>query len=173
MEFKRINNKEEIEGTFGLYVSSFPEYERRGKDGHVEVLDNSFFVGNEIIDKGKIVGLLYYWKFSNYLFVEHFAIFATIRGKNYGSRALQKLIDGSSGRLIILEIEPPIDEITEKRLRFYERLGFVMNDYYYEHPSFDKVRPHVHELRLMSYPRLIDEDELLIFCNDMKNTVLI
>lgn len=173
MELRRTSKEEEIERTFELYVSSFPEHERRDRDGHIKVLSNNLFFADEIIDEGEIVGLLYYWKFRSYLFVEHFAIFGTIRGKNYGSRALQKLIDGSSGRLIILEIEPPIDEITEKRLRFYERLGFVMSDYYYEHPSFDKVRPHVHELRLMSYPRLINEDELFIFCNDMKNTVLI
>ena len=52
---------------------------------------------------------------------------------------------------VILEIDPPVDDISIRRLHFYERLGFVANPYQYIHPSFRKpFTPH--RLVLMSIP---------------------
>lgn len=174
MQFKRIKTESEIlQQAWDVYMNSFPDYERRSIEAHIKALGDCLFYANEIYVDSKIIGVLFYWKLSNYIFIEHFAIDESLRGKNYGSLVLQKLIADNKDSLIILEIEPPIDDISNKRLRFYEKLGFKMNDYYYEHPSFRAINPHVHELKLMSYPRCITRDELTVFRENMKNRVLL
>lgn len=174
MQFKRIETGSEAQQqVWKLYVNSFPDYERRGIEAHINALADCLFYANEIYVDYKVIGLLFYWKFSNYIFIEHFAIDESLRGKNYGSLVLQKFISDNDDLLLILEIEPPIDDISNRRLRFYEKLGFKMNDYYYEHPSFSSINPHVHELKLMSYPRYITKDELIVFRENMRDRVLL
>lgn len=77
---------------------------------------------------------------------------------------------GRSGR-VILEIDPPVDDISIRRLHFYERLGFVANPYQYIHPSFRKpFTPH--RLVLMSYPGAITYEEARSFADFVREAVL-
>lgn len=77
---------------------------------------------------------------------------------------------------VILEIDPPVDDISIRRRHFYERLGFVANPYEYIHPSFRKpFTPH--QLILMSYPGPLTYDEARGFadfvrrrCSAIRNT---
>ena len=72
---------------------------------------------------------------------------------------------------IVLEIDPPETEIAVRRLRFYERLGFVRNDYHYVHPSFQ--RPYEpHQLVLMSYPKAMTDEECRSFERFVRDPVL-
>lgn len=71
----------------------------------------------------------------------------------------------------MLEIDPPETEIAVRRLRFYERLGFVRNDYHYVHPSFQ--RPYEpHQLVLMSYPKAMTDEECRSFERFVRDPVL-
>lgn len=49
-------------------------------------------------------------------------ILPALRGQRYGSRALSML---PNDRPVILEIDPPVDEIAIRRKGFYERCGFT------------------------------------------------
>ena len=72
---------------------------------------------------------------------------------------------------VILEIDPPVDDISIRRLHFYERLGFVANPYRYIHPSFRKpFTPH--RLVLMSYPGAITYEEARSFADFVREAVL-
>lgn len=52
---------------------------------------------------------------------------------------------------VVLEIEPPVDGLTRRRLGFYERNGFCANPYDYIHPSYTMpLQPH--RLVVMSCP---------------------
>ncbi|MMZ64037.1 hypothetical protein D1872_263320 [compost metagenome] len=52
---------------------------------------------------------------------------------------------------IILEVEPPEEEMARRRIGFYERLGFCLNAFDYVQPP---LRQNAEELKLliMSYP---------------------
>lgn len=72
---------------------------------------------------------------------------------------------------VILEIDPPEDDISIRRRHFYERLGFVANPYRYIHPSFRKpFTPH--RLVLMSYPGAITYEEARSFADFVREAVL-
>ena len=72
---------------------------------------------------------------------------------------------------VILEIDPPEDDISIRRRHFYERLGFVANPYQYIHPSFRKpFTPH--RLVLMSYPGAITYEEARNFADFVREVVL-
>ncbi len=71
----------------------------------------------------------------------------------------------------MLEIDPPEDERSERRLRFYERLGFVRNDYPYVHPSYRRpFSPH--PLVLMSYPGPLDREAARGFADFVRERIL-
>ena len=85
------------------------------------------------------------------------------------SRTLEEL--GRDGKTVVLEIDPPVDDISIRRRHFYERLGFVANPYEYIHPSFRKpFTPH--QLILMSYPGPLTYDEARGFADFVRETVL-
>ena len=122
-----------------------------------------------VYDGGCWAGLILYWETESFIYVEHFCIFPELRGQRYGQRALEKL-DGK-GKTIILEIDPPEDEISVRRQHFYQRLGFVANPYAYIHPSFR--RPfHPHRLVLMSYPEALTYEEARGFADFIRERVL-
>ena len=58
-------------------------------------------------------------------------------------------------RIIVLEVEKPFDEMSTRRIGFYQRHDFHFNEYSYVQPSLDGLPSHVH-LHVMTYPREID-----------------
>ena len=95
----------------------------------------------------KPIGLLTTWTFDTFTYIEHFSLAPEVRGQGYGSEALQILIAQTHNPLI-LEAEPPTDELTRRRIRFYERSGFTLYDYPYLQPAYTADSQPV-ELRLM------------------------
>ena len=58
------------------------------------------------------------------------------------------------------EVEPPIDEMTKKRVEFYEGLDFELLDYFYLQPPYSKDKNPI-ELKLMIYDKkLLDNKPL-------------
>lgn len=140
----------------GLYENSFPGKERRSPEAHLAALADPLFHATAIRSGDRFAGLLYYWDAPRFTYIEHLAVDTSMRGTGIGSKALEAFCR-RCGR-VILEIDPPVDEISIRRLHFYERLGFVGNTCTYIHPSFSRpFRPH--RLVLMSYPSSISEDE--------------
>ena len=129
---------------YRLYEASFPPCERRS------VWDGDLFVG-----------LVFWWLADEgYAYLEHLAVEPVLRGHNYGARILHDLCR-RAGR-VILEIDPPEDEISRRRRGFYERNGFVYNEYDYIHPSYLRP-PQPHRLMVMSYPEAISPAEFEAF----------
>ena len=132
-KFGKVLILQVIPGTQGLYglVVWFFAIFRMG------LLDGSAFVGDML-----------YWETPDFRYIEHFCILPALRGQRYGSRALSML---PNDRPVILEIDPPVDEIAIRRKGFYERCGFTANPYPHVHPAYHKgIRGH--DLVLMSRP---------------------
>ena len=50
-----------------------------------------------------------------------------MRNKQYGRKVLSLL--GGKQKTLILEIDPPVDNISKRRKGFYERCGFIENSF--------------------------------------------
>ncbi len=94
-----------------------------------------------------LLGLLTTWKFADFIYIEHFAIDPALRSQGYGSEALKAFIHEQC-KPLVLEAEPPTDEMTHRRIRFYERIGLTLYDYPYIQPAYTEESLPV-ELRLM------------------------
>lgn len=150
MNLIRIKSREDIywNKAWEIYNNSFPLFERRTIKNQLEVMKNNNFNCIVIINYNSVIGILFYWELDKYIYIEHFAIEKEHRGRNYGSSVLRKF--EKTNKIIILEIDPPIDEISKRRLNFYSRLGFKLNDYKHYHLSFRKNhKPYL--MKVLSY----------------------
>ena len=93
------------------------------------------------------LGLLTTWHFEKFIYIEHFAIDPNLRSQGYGTEAINTFIQ-EQDKPIILEAEPPTDDITRRRIRFYERCGLTLYDFPYIQPAYTPESNPV-ELRLM------------------------
>lgn len=59
------------------------------------------------------MGLLLYWEAEDFRYVEHFCVRPELRGRRYGAKALEEL--GRDGKTVVLEIDPPVDDIARRR----------------------------------------------------------
>lgn len=104
---------------------SFPEDERRDDDMQRHYTDNnSSFTAYLITDGDILVGLITLWKLDGFYYVEHLATAPDVRNKGYGKSIMQTLLNDFKGGTIVLEVELPEDELSKRRIGFYERNGF-------------------------------------------------
>ncbi len=153
-----------------IYSESFPFNERRDFNQQVAVLKKSDYQLDLYFLENQFSGFISYWKSDKFIFIEHLAISPGFRSKGLGSALLKPFIESQSVP-VLLEIEPPINEITNRRLRFYESLGFVPNLHLHFQPSY---HPGEHPLKLdiLSYPREISKECYDQFSHFQKYTVM-
>ena len=75
------------------------------------------------------------------------------------------------GTPLILEIDPPADEISIRRKGFYERCGFVVNPYSHIHPAYHRGNAG-HEFVIMSSPEMLGQDEYEHFNHYLQDIVM-
>ena len=138
-----------------LYNDSFPRVERLTLEHQKTALRSELYSLLAYTDEGKFVGLVGYWEFDSYVYIEHLCVDPSLRSGGYGSRIMKHLC-GSTDKTVILEIEPVVDEPTARRLRFYEKLGFTLNDYEYIQPALSWKEV---ELRIMATGGALSEEE--------------
>ncbi len=132
-----------------IYDASFPRSEKRDRARFVEALGDPLYRPWVFSEGECTVGIAFCWRMPRALYLEHLAVDPLRRNGRIGSRILEAL--GREGLPVILEIEPPEDELTCRRRDFYRRNGFTENPQEYIHPSY--CRPFApHRLVLMSRP---------------------
>lgn len=138
------------------YLESFPPVERRTLDGFENLLTNSQFQCNAIRVDDNVVGLLTAWSLDGFRYIEHFAVNVSCRGLSIGSKALHVFLK-QSNMPVVLEVEPPLDEQSRRRVHFYEKSGFRLSSVRYIQPPYSPITGEV-ELRLMEWNgKLLDE----------------
>lgn len=65
---------------------------------------------NLLMEEDHLLGELLCWETQEFIYVEHLCILPQLRGQHCGSRALELL--EQRGKPVILEIDPPIDDIS-------------------------------------------------------------
>lgn len=161
------------ETVWQLYETSFPAHERRSRTAQEKAFADGRARSKVMLDDdGEVTALMFYWLHADMVYVEFLAVNPAMRGRNIGSGVVERLLELHPGKLVILEIEPPQEETAVRRLRFYERLGFVRNPYDYIHPSYRRGADACpHELVLMSHGRIATEEEFSGFTEFMRETV--
>ncbi|MGI5962906.1 MAG: GNAT family N-acetyltransferase [Lawsonibacter sp.] len=171
MKFERITSPDHpaFAQAFALYEISFPIHERRFREKQENVLAHPEYHCEVILEAGKFIGILLYWEYEGGFYVEHFAVDPALRGQSYGSRALRAL--GKQGKPVVLEIDPPVDEISVRRKHFYQKIGFQENTFPHVHPPY---RPGFkgHDLVIMSFPGPLNKQEYETFASYLANTVM-
>ena len=158
-----MNSFEEI---WEIYVEAFPIDERRSRQSQWRLFNTAQY---KIVPYHKnkcLVGFMGIWEFSRFTFIEHFAVKKEFRGSGYGTEMLNELLKDDN-RKIILEVEPPEDEIAQRRIGFYQRNGFFLNPYAYVQPPYEDGQNPL-TLLLMSFPNPLtreafDETEKMIY----------
>jgi GNAT superfamily N-acetyltransferase len=169
---KRIRSTDQVEFVdfWNLYNFSFPFIERRSIVQQERIFTNSSYILESFYEDKIYIGFLSYWSFEGYIYLEHFAINEVHRGAGYGSKILRNLIN-ETDKLVILEIDPIIDSISQSRLNFYKSIGFVQNDFDYKVQAYQN-KTEVYDLIIMSLGRMISKDELNTFRKDFVDIML-
>lgn len=172
MKSTDIKNKEDIlyPAFKELYVISFPVFEQRTE----EQQDKAFLCPEYHLmaytENGIFIGFICYWEFNTYIYIEHFAINQSLRGKGHGSLLLSGFIKENS-KIILLEIDPIIDDLSAARLRFYQKCGFNLNKFAHIHPPYRENR-NGHPLLVLTTERKITTNEYGQFYDDLSNRIM-
>ncbi len=163
MKLLRILNSNcpEFEQAYAIYEASFPLAERRQLPAQLKALTDPDYYFQVILNQQNIIlGILLTWQTKQFVFIEHLAISEASRGLNIGSRIME-LVIASTNLPIILEIEPPIDDISRRRQNFYTKLGFSINPYHHIQPPINAQSQPL-QLKILSLPA-INQQEYQLF----------
>lgn len=119
-----------------LMTASFPSDEYRALDEMKRYTDTKPYFYNNIIFHDKTpIGLITYWDFGQFYYVEHFAIDPSQRNGGHGKNVLNHLCQ-LLNRPIVLEVEAPEEEMAKRRINFYKRHGFTLWENPYLQPPY-------------------------------------
>ncbi len=141
-----------------LYEDAFPPEERRSLDNQSRIMKNANYNFDVVLNQNQCIGFLLWWDLKNYKYIDHFATSISQRNKGFGKSILEKFI-GNTDKTILLEVELPNTIINKRRIKFYERIGFKLNQQYYEIPPSIEGQPSL-QLLLMSYPFYLTEKDV-------------
>ncbi len=119
-----------------LLIHSFPIEEYRDLEALRIFTDHTPNFHNHVItDDGSPIGILTYWWFGEFYYIEHFAIHPDYRNGGYGGKTLQHLFTLLQ-HPIVLEVEVPNGETEQRRIQFYQRQGFALWTHPYQQPPY-------------------------------------
>lgn len=158
MEYLRISPDDTArwDSVWELYEESFPLAERRKKEDHLRAHADERFFPLSAWEGEQLIGLMFFWEWDSYRYLEYLAVNPTLRGQNLGSQMLRYLRD--SEHTIILEIDPLINELSVRRLQFYERAGYTLTPYRFMHLPY-RLEAEPQELLILSYPHMISKEQ--------------
>lgn len=119
-----------------LYEESFPENERRKIEQLKRMIENhTSMYFNAIECDGELSGMFVYWDMGDFYYLEHLAVFPEMRNRKIGKQVLD-YVDRELKGLRLLEVEPAEDEMTARRVNYYQRNGYKVLDKTYVQPSY-------------------------------------
>lgn len=153
-----ILNSNDFDKLYRLIERSFPDDEYRSYDEQKELLNNPLYSVYALYGEShSIKAFIAVWEFDKLAFVEHFAVDSEYRNRGLGASLLNELIQRIN-KTICLEVEPPESEMSCRRIKFYERNNFFLNEYHYIQPPISKGKNPI-PLFIMTYKNKVDEQE--------------
>ncbi len=162
MEIRKLDtsNTRELAFVENLYIESFPLSERRPVDAMLELYNGDTpFVISVTLEDEQLIGFLTYWDLDEFIFAEHFAISPEYRNGGYGRKVMEAFKEDMV-KPIVLEVEIPSTILSERRIGFYQRLGFrLWETIQYQQPAYYEETGTV-PMKLMSYGNIDVEKKL-------------
>lgn len=152
-----------------LYESTFPVQERRDWKQFLHLLQEPAMQLSLVMDKDEAIGFVIAWKIGTWYYVEHLAIDPAQRGKKYGEKVMQYILEAGHGR-VILEVERIHDTDSQRRVNFYTRLGYTIVNIDYLQPPYRKGEATL-PMMLMSHPMISDEQEAKSLAGNIRASV--
>lgn len=152
-----------------LYRMSFPLHEQREPRSQARILSSEAYCFGLICEASRFVGLALFWDSGPFLYLEHLCIVPELRNRGYGERLLALLAERR--KRIILEIDPPVDELSVRRKGFYERCGFTANPFRHRHHPYHRDDAG-HVLVVMSAPEPLTAEEYAAFDRYLRDEVM-
>ncbi len=152
--FERIT-EETFDAVFPLLESAFPITELRTKEDQRALLKEEQYFLYGVRKDGDFAAVFATWEIDDFLYIEHFAVKEAYRNGGYGGFLLDTLLE-EKGKPMVLEVEEPEDELTRRRIAFYERHGLMYNVHFYLQPPMRKDTDFV-PLKFMTKPEKISK----------------
>lgn len=153
-----------------LYGVSFPIFEQRTVDQQQRAFCTPSYQLRAFVEDGVFVGFIASWDLSECIYIEHFAISAELRGAGYGSAVLRDFVSEAS-KTVVLEIDPIVDQISESRLKFYTKCGFVADRHSHTHPAY-RVGYAAHPLVVLCAGRELTDLQYATFNRELTQIVM-
>ncbi len=171
MNFRRVldQGSGEFKEIWRIYLTSFPANQRRTLEGQIMLFGKRQYSLLAVYEGSQLAGFISEWGLDQFIFVEHFAVRESFRGKGFGTRILKEYL-ARKDKTVILESERPEYEEAKKRISFYGKAGFRLNSYDYSHPPYDGCEDSA-SLFLMSFPKEVDEYDLFEIQEILHKTV--
>lgn len=156
---------------FEILEYSFPLTERRNYKGQRDILNCENYRLYALFSKDGecVLAVCGVWILNGVNFIEHFAVNKNFRNQGIGSKMLNLLGETLDG-ILCLEVEPPLSNIQKKRIDFYLKNNFFLNDYYYLQPSYGEDYPEL-ELKIMSRLKPLNKTEFNFAVSEIYNKV--
>ncbi len=168
---QRIRTAEDVLEIAEIYISSFPEEERRPLRAQAVAASRPEALFYRIVREGQTVGMFTAWELGEVVYGEHFAVGPRVRAQGLGTKVLRTIMR-ATGKPLFGEVEPPTDELTTRRLNFYLREGFHVLDREYHQPAYTPELPPV-KLLLLSTDAGLRGDRLEATIDELFTTVFI
>lgn len=151
--------RNDFDKMFELIELSFPKDEYRTYEGHLALLDEPDYQVYVLRDEEReeLRALVTVWEFGGFGFVEHLAVNPAYRNGGLGSLILGELTK-KLGKMICLEVELPDNDMARRRIGFYERNGFHLNEYPYIQPPLAEEQNEISLLIMTTKRRLTLEE---------------
>lgn len=162
LDFCHLSESRHPDFARDLFVSAFPPEERYDFD-LVYYRDSEVFHFFVVSGADVPLGIISYNDFVDFIYVEHFAVHESLRGRGYGQRIITEFFAQHGDKQVVLEVELPEDVDSRRRIDFYRCQGMTLNTQCYWQPSYIEKRL-VLPMCLMSRTPL--DDSQFVFCRD-------
>ncbi len=161
LEFISHNNHPLLPSIQSIYEEAFPPEEKVDFSSLLshKFADDCAFKLYAILDKNETCGMLSIVEYTSFVFIYYLAITPAKKGLGIGNKVLE-LIKKESTTPLILEVEHATQDISKRRIEFYVRNGFHVNQYPYFQPALHQHTDAV-PMHIMSYPHALSEEDFL------------
>lgn len=133
--FEELQTRKKLSRIYSAYETTFPVDERRDQDQFLALLENPDSFIFAVKNDETHVGYVILWKLESCHYLEHFEVFEEFRNLKLGSQILTELKEKFGN--LVLESEPShLNEMSERRIKFYLRNGFSLISEDYIQPSY-------------------------------------
>lgn len=141
-----------------ILQEAFPESERRDLAEIRNCLESAPLQLLTASRESQVLAVLLVWNLPDVTFLENFAVRADCRGQGIGAELLHQVSEIWK-KPQVLEVEIPQTELQRRRIAFYQRCGFFLNETYpYRMPNLHGDGPAM-PLHLMSKPHPLTDDQ--------------